>query len=160
MKVFIGPYPEGDEERKVEIRIDDYDVWSFDHTLAHIILPGLKLLKQKKNGAPSVDDEDVPEELRSTSAKPKKNEWDTDEFFFDRWDYVLDSMIWSFEQYMKDDDESQFYDHSEAGELSDIANFGDYIKKIKVDREGLEKHQARKQQGLVLFGKYLKNLWW
>jgi len=160
MKVSISPYPEDGSERLIRVDIIDDDVYSFDHTLAHIILPGLKLLKQKKNGAPFVDDEDVPEELRGTSAKPKENEWDTDEFFFDRWDYVLDSMIWSFEQYMKADDESEFYDHSEAGELFDIENFSDYISKIKVDREGLEKHQARKQHGLELFGKYFKNLWW
>ena len=50
-----------------------------DHTLAMIIVPMLKQLKETKHGAPFVDDEDVPEELKSTSAPAKENDWDTDD---------------------------------------------------------------------------------
>ena len=39
MKVFIGPYPEGDEERKVEIQIDPWDSWYASHTIAMIAVP-------------------------------------------------------------------------------------------------------------------------
>ena len=99
MFVKIGPYPDGDEERKVEIQIDDYDSWNCDHTISLIALPLLKQLKEQKQGAPWVDDEDVPEELRSTSAKPKENEYDIDEFHFARWEYVLDCILWSLEQH-------------------------------------------------------------
>ena len=42
------------------VRIDRYDTWSMDHTLADIILPMLKQLDATKHGAPHVDDEDVP----------------------------------------------------------------------------------------------------
>jgi hypothetical protein len=81
------------------VKIDRYDTWSMDHTLADIILPMLKQLKTTKHGSPSVDDQDVPEGLglRSTEAGPKENEWDTDDNWFKRWDWVLDEMIFAFE---------------------------------------------------------------
>ena len=60
MKVHLGPYR---TNRKIEIRIDKYDVWGLDHTLALIIHPALVLLKEQKHGDPQVDDEDVPEEV-------------------------------------------------------------------------------------------------
>jgi hypothetical protein len=53
-----------------------------DHTLSHIVLPMLKQLKKDKHGSPLVDDEDVPEELRSTSAPAKENDWDIDDNHF------------------------------------------------------------------------------
>ena len=61
------------------VKIDYWDTWSMDNTLAEVILPMLKQLQKDKHGSPRVDDEDVPEELKSTSAPPKENEYDTDE---------------------------------------------------------------------------------
>ena len=49
MRVFLGRYPRGEKERKVNIRIDNYDLWSMDHTLSLIILPMLKKLKEITN---------------------------------------------------------------------------------------------------------------
>ena len=160
MKVFLGPYPDGYEERKVEIQIDDYDSWNCDHTLSLIALPLLKQLKEQKQGAPWVDDEDVPEELRSTSAKPKENEYDIDEFHFARWDYVLDCILWSLEQHVNyDPEEDKFFKFNEAVEsesgLEKLLGKG----KCEIDKEGLEAYHARKQKGFVLFGKYLRNMW-
>jgi len=138
------------------VKIDSYDTWSMDHTLAYIIHPMLVQLNETKHGAPFTDDEDVPEYLRSHMAQPKENEWDIDSLHSMRWDWILNEMIWSFEQKLKDDDESQFFDHSES---RDIKDFNESIKKLKVDREGLEAHQKRKANGFRLFGKYYQNLW-
>jgi len=55
------------------VKIDRWDTWSMDHTLAHIIITMLKQLKETKHGAPCTDDEDVPEYLRSHMAQPKEN---------------------------------------------------------------------------------------
>ena len=137
------------------VKIDRWDTWSMDHTLAHIIHPMLVQLNETKHGAPFTEDKDVPKELRSTSAKPKENEWDTDEFHFARWDYILNEMIWAFEQELKDDDEHQFFDHSDAKGLP----FEQAIGKIKVDRKGLNAHQKRKANGFRLLGRYYQNLW-
>ena len=138
------------------IKIDPWDTWSMDATLADIILPMLKQLRDTKHGAPFVDDEDVPEELKSTSAPTKENDWDTDDNHFKRWDWVLDEMIWAFEQKVDGDSEDQFFDHSESNGKTPWDK--DYVGP-KYDREGYEKWQERKSNGFRLFGRYYENLW-
>jgi hypothetical protein len=142
------------------VKLDRWDTWSMDHTLAYIIHPMLVQLNKTKHGAPYTEDSDVPEYLRSHMAQPKENEWDTDSLHFMRWDWILGEMIWSFEQELKDDDESQFFDDSECGDEKFPWNKdGQYISKLKLDKEGLEAHQKRKANGFRLFGCYYKNLW-
>ena len=149
------------------IKIERWDTWSMDHTLAHIILPMLKQLQDTKHGAPNVDDEDAPEYLRSYMAQPKEYEWDIDSLHFLRWDWVLDEMIWAFEQKLKDDDESEFFDHSAYADNEDdevdhnawLNDMSEGKSKLKVDWDGLKAHQERKQNGYRLFGKYYQNLW-
>ena len=60
--------------QRVKVHIDQWDTWSMDHTLASVVLPMLKQLQETKHGSPCTDDEDVPEELRSTNADPKEND--------------------------------------------------------------------------------------
>jgi len=142
------------------VKIDRYDTWSMDHTLADIVLPMLKQLRATKHGAPHTDDEDVPEYLRSYMAQPKENEWDTDSLWFMRWDWILGEMIWAFEQKVTDDADSKFFDHSECGdETLPWTKDGQYVSKIKYDQEGHADWQARKDNGFRLFGKYYEALW-
>lgn len=142
------------------VRVDPWDTWSMDYTLADIILPMLRQLNKEKHGAPHTDDEDVPEYLRSYMAQPKENEWDTDSLHFMRWDWILAEMIWAFEQKVDDDSESQFFDHSECGPIDDfLKNPNEHLSKSKYDQEGHKKWQERKSNGFRLFGKYYENLW-
>lgn len=142
------------------VKIDRWDTWSMDHSLAHIIHPMLIQLQKDKHGAPYTEDDDVPEYLRSYMAQPKENEWDTDSLHFMRWDWILNEMIWAFEQELKDDDEHQFFDDSECGDEKFPWNKdGQYESKLKLDTEGLEAHQKRKANGFRLFGRYYQNLW-
>ena len=146
------------------IKIDPWDAWSLEHTLSPIILPILKELKRVKHGAPFIDDEDVPARLRANRGVYKGNADpdlhrifdDVDKKFFKRFDYVLDEMIWTFEQLSMDDHEGQFYDHTEARKEKDLNKS---VRKLKVDRVGLRKHNERIQNGLRLFGKYYRALW-
>jgi hypothetical protein len=138
------------------VKIDYWDTWSMDHTLAYMIVPMLKQLQKDKHGAPLVDDEDVPEELRSTSAPPKEREYDVDGNHFKRWDWVMDEMIWAFEQKLIDDSTDKFYDWTEVDKT---VNINDQIKKLKVDHEGLDAHNKRMENGFRLFGKYYQGLW-
>ena len=156
MKVFIGDYPEGDEDRKVEIQIDPWDSYNADHTLALIALPLIKQLKETKHGSALVDDADVPEEIRSTSAAPKENEWDTDEFVHARWEWVLDEILFALQAHADYESESKFYDHSDVNEEDELMV---QVRSIKIDREGLEAHQERVQNGFRLLGLYWTNLW-
>ena len=141
--------------RHIYVRIDRWDTWSMDHTLAYIITPMLKQLNATKHGAPQVDDSDVPVELWSTNAEPKQDEYDVDSNHFKRWDWVMQEMIWAFEQQTKDDDTDEFYTHP----TERFSSLQGMIENITVDREGLDKHQARKANGFRLFGKYYQGLW-
>jgi hypothetical protein len=140
------------------IKIDRYDTWSMDHTLADIILPMLRQLKATKHGAPHTEDSDVPEYLRSYMAQPKENEWDTDSLHFMRWDWILNEEIWAFEQLVNEDAESQFFDHSECDPNSKPWDNESY-KKVKYDKEGHAAWQARMDNGFRLFGKYYRCHW-
>jgi hypothetical protein len=156
---------QGLRKRKVKVHIDDYDVWSVDYTLSLIILPLLKKLKEHKRGAPFVDDEDVPEELRSSAAPPKENEWDTDDNHFKRWDWVLDEMIYSFECCADEDWDEQFcsgvsdysWEKTEDGKMYQIKEGPNHT--FKVDSEAMDKALDRRKNGLRLFGKYYHSLW-
>jgi hypothetical protein len=162
------------KKRKVQVRIDNYDTWSMDHTLALMVLPMLKQLQATKHGAPFVDDEDVPEELRSTSAPPKENEWDTDANHFKRWDWVLDEMIQAFECKCNDGWDDVYW----TGEWGDTIweDTGEEIHNPITDKvektftmkhtgnrtcnwEALEAHGKRNKNGFRLFGKYYEALW-
>lgn len=119
---FLGP--------KDKVVIHGHDLWNFDYTLAKIILPALLRIREEKGGSPLVDDQDVPEEIRSTQTI-KENDWDIDEFFHDRWAFIIGEMIFSFENI-----------------LSDKCEFDLSVE----DRK-------RVANGLVLFGKYYQCLW-
>jgi hypothetical protein len=132
------------KNRRVKIKLHKYDTWSMDSTLALIILPMLKQLQETKQGSPCVDDVDVPEELKSTSAPPltagQCNTGYVDDNHHARWDWVLAEMVWSFEQMAEDADDT-------------------FFKDAIFDKEGYRVWQARKTRGLTLFGKYFEGLW-
>jgi hypothetical protein len=163
VKISIGNYPKDPKKtQKKSIRIDPWDTWNTAHTLADIIYPMLKQLKKTQMGAPFTDDEDVPEHLRSTAAKPKKNEWDTDEFHFKRWNWILGEMIWAFGELAKDRDPDfclvtpKFkWVKKEGQEWSEMVT----IREGKYDIEKQKAYQARKNNAFRLFGKYYENLW-
>ena len=157
MKVKIGKYPSHrfyhnwlynwfgySPKQTTSIKIHDYDTWSMDHTLAPIILPMLIQLKETQHGAPAVDLEDVPQELRPSNTE----EWqklyneggETDEKFFERWDWVLDEMIYAFDCKVNKDEVYMRFD-------------------IKTERDLMDKEQDRISNGFRLFGKYYENLW-
>lgn len=148
------------KKRTEWVHIDNYDVWSMDHTLALIIHPMLIRLKTQKHGYGFVDNQDVPKEMRSTAPGARrglKNKYDWDNYAEVRYEWMLNELIWTFEQLIDDNDgESQFYDHTESSKEKD---FNRSMQKLKVDRAGLEAHHKRIENGLRLFGKYFRTLW-
>ena len=127
--------------QKQTIHIDRWDTWSMDHTLAPIILPMLIQLKKEKHGAPNVDSEDVPKNLRVSSQDYHryKRTGETDPKFFERWDWVMDEMIYAFDCKANEDDVYMRFD-------------------IK-DKDAMNKEQERISNGFRLFGKYYEALW-
>jgi hypothetical protein len=151
------------KERNINIKIHDYDTWGMDNTIAHIIHPMLVQLNATKHGSPLVDDIDVPEKLRSTAAKPKENDWDTDEFHHARWEWVMDEMIWTFETIKNPDFEDQFYSGACDWILEETPD-GTTMKDnpnntFKFDREKYDENMNRQKNGLLLFAKYYRSLW-
>ena len=151
------------------VKIDRYDTWSMDHTLADIILPMLKQLNTEKHGAPHVDEEDVPMELQSWTS-PAKDEYDVDGHHFARWDYVLNEMIFAFECKVDDTWQEKFssgehdmksvpckWDENGKPTLYDFEKGPNHT--YKCDYEGMREVQKRITNGFRLFGRYYENLW-
>ena len=154
------------KKRTIKIHIDRWDTWGMDHTLAFIVLPMLKQLKETKHGAPYVDLKDVPKELHGKKlTKKQKDNGEVDESHFARWDWVLDEMIFAFESKVGD---GRWEDQFETGEtdlqwkkLEDgnyqMVNGPNHTREY--DWEGRKKYQERISNGFRLFGKYYENLW-
>jgi hypothetical protein len=166
------------KNRKISIQIDSYDTWSMDSTLAIVILPMLKQLKETKHGSPHVCMEDVPKPMRLTEHEPygaqqcfdfyNEPELNRQNIKCDvhtRWKWVLDEMIWAFEQIQPDYDwEGQY----RSGTIDIVWKKLDngYAQMVdgpnhtyKLDSDKHAAHQARITNGLSLFGKYFQGLW-
>ena len=124
--------------RKVKIQIDPYDTWSLDHTLALITHPMLVQLKKANHGYFSSDPEDVPSIGKGETDELEFN----DSKALDRYNWIMDELIWTFDQIAKGDD-LPFYDE----------DTGVY------DHAAQQEHDERIKNGLRLFGKYYRALW-
>lgn len=162
-------------DRKIDyVKIDKWDTWSMSHTLGLMALPMLKQLKDTKHGAPFVDDEDVPEHLRSTAAPAKENEWDTDDNHFKRWDWAMDEMIFAFEHHLDESWQDQYRSGEHDMVWTPVDREGNEVPKgehsyyrmdrgpndtYKCDYDAIREVEKRIQNGFRLFGKYYINLW-
>jgi hypothetical protein len=132
----------------------------------------LHQLKETKHGSPFVDDEDVPEHLRSTTA-PELTQEEKDTGYVDgnhhsRWDWVLDEIIFAFESLdggANQDWEQQFTTGNYDFRLKKIDESGTSQlvhgprHTAKTDWEGRKEYGKRIQNGFRLFGKYYQSLW-
>jgi hypothetical protein len=132
MKVYIG-------SRYKLIKIDKPDTWNVDHTLALIIVPLLQRMKLEKHGAPFVDDADVPWYYRDNVNKQDENGLSISHF--KKYEWVLDEIIWTFEQFIYSDWELRYYRNN------------------LIDHVGYDRHNESIENGLRLFAKYYRTLW-
>ena len=134
---------------KEYIRIDPYDVWSADMTMAKIIAPLLIKMKEHSHGYFQVDQKD-----RRHKCQPDQSAWG----------YVVDEMIWTFTELAQGADTMRFC-HGELKMHS--KKYGDrgccrvYFDKsgYYVDKVGEKWYHDRITNGLRLFGRYYRNLW-
>jgi hypothetical protein len=129
----------------------------------------LEKMRENVISGPMVDDEDVPENLRSTAApaltEEQKNCGHTDDNWFKRWEWVLDEIIWAFRQHSDDSWKDQYYSGTSDWTLEkDKATQATHIMHgpnhtFKVDIEGTKKHRERMDNGRRLFAKYYESLW-
>lgn len=124
ISVFLN-YFNKKQKRKVFVKIHPYDIWNSDHTLALIILPMLKEFAKQEELSPNVDDEDVPTQLKSSSAT-SVDEWEQDENFHKRWKFVLNEMIFAFEEIVQDSHVPEFDERIKNG----LRLFGRYYQAL------------------------------
>lgn len=160
------------KKREISVRIDPWDTWSMDVTLGYIIRPMLKQLKETKHGSPWVDDEDVPQHLRSTSApeltQKQKDTGHVDNNHHLRWEWALDQMIFAFES-LEGGSNSEWEDQFTTGEYDfrfkkiDEKGTSEMIRgpdhTAKTDWNARKEYEKQIQNGFRLFGKYYSALW-
>jgi hypothetical protein len=152
--------------RKVKVKIHNYDHWNAYHTLAEVIHPVLVSLRANKHGSGGIDDADVPEKLRTTSAEPKENDWDSDSNVHVRYEWALDEMIFAFANIIDDSWEDTF-DSGVIDFYFEPCNDGSGCSEMMTgpnhthvrDNVGYTAYQDRIQHGTYLFGKYFQTLW-
>lgn len=128
------------QKQKIKVRIDEYDTWSADHTLAHIIHP--LLLKIQKHGIPWTDREDAPEDAKYDDETDDELEKGYNQY---RWQYILDEMIFAFAMIKDGDWDLEVYERHKG-----------WTDEAMDERR---KTQERINNGLRLFGKYYQSLW-
>lgn len=169
-------------KRKQKVVIHNYDAWAADTTLAMIIAPLLRRVKEDKHGIPS---EFLTEEYNTlTSSKEFWDEKDkgplhdkADLLFKEaeqKWDETLDHIIWAFEEYAKEDWDEQYWT-GEYGEIESAETDKTmwnpitqqdeklYTMKFTGNREcdwdARKKHWERMQEGINLFAKHYSSFW-
>lgn len=156
--------------RKIDIHIDEYDTWSMDSTLALIILPMLKQLRDTKHGSPT----SMPAFRQTSDSLQVCFDFYSDgdqmacEAGHNQWCDLLNEMIWAFEQLQPEYDwEEQYWLTKPEIDLSDDVDTDEGTLiiplKWKVEGEcdwvGREAHSARIDAGLRLFGDHFRSLW-
>lgn len=142
--------------RREYVKIDNYDIWNLDHTLAQIALPALRLLREDQTGTPGVRAEDIPTHLivkayNESQAEHYDEKYPPYLYSESAWDWVLGEIIYALDQHTMDFPESRqgrLFLSYERGDMSQ----SNWMILTKSDGE-------RIQNGFVLFGKYFQNMW-
>ena len=138
------------KRRCTVVKVDNYDVWSADHTLATVIVPVLERLQKVKHGIPNTMFSDRYNELHAMKefwSEPEQGplhaEADIEfEKAVQKWDDTINEMIWAFTQIRDDKWEEQFFP-----------------KDGSWDKTGHDAHFKRIQEGINLFAKHYFSLW-
>lgn len=159
-------YVDSLKKRKISVKIDKWDTYSLDNTLAHIILPSLLKFREdwrKHGGSPRVDLEDVPEWLHPYEHELegyKRHEIDHN--WHDRWEWVLEQMIHSFRCEVDPHWEDKFFDRTTSFKSKKLDNGMLELlpdQEDKTDYNAYEREHKKIKNGFRLFGKYYQGLW-
>lgn len=124
-------------DQKRYVKIDQWDVADAHFNLALIIAPLLVEMRKEKLGAPFTKAADAP--MFSGD----------DGYDEDRWNWILNEMIFAFSAIIDPERESQFYFKTESGSK----------QAYDVDIEAQMVYEDRVANGLRLFGVYFQDLW-
>ena len=157
------PYRRG-SIKKCEVILDKEDTWNMDFTVATIVAPLIKQLRETTHSYAAIDKEDVPQELHQTYGTQGEH---TEKYSVQAYEWVLNEIEWAMNEISNENkNEPKMYKHVgdiEFGEIDESTGLGE-IKSLGVERihemeEPNRQYHKRIQQGCVLFGKYFQNLW-
>lgn len=123
------------KEQTILVKIDKWDTYSLDHTLASIIHPALVRLSADQQGYMMVKDEDLPEDIQQFKEPEDHHSDEYLEYLARRWNYVMGEMIFAMDYLARDEIDPD------------------------LDFEGWTANEERVQKGCELFGKYFRSLW-
>ena len=142
MKIRLGK--PGRKNRANDVHIDNFDVWSLDHTLSCIIHPALIRLKETKHGYPELFEDGMvtPHHWDRQLHFDFIDEEVETEYLIKKWNDILDKMIRAFGLIIHKED------HEDAAYQSE-KSYAVYMKE----------YYDTVDEGLSLFAKYYHNLW-
>lgn len=126
------------------------ELWNLDYTVAKFVLPRLIKFKENSLGFPGYDEADT----------------------MDKWQNILQKMIAAFEYIVTDDDwwiDDPRYDYSDGIHIEidkdkkTLFHFriDDWAKEIENNRDTeQDRRNEAIKEGLELFSKYFRHLWW
>lgn len=130
------------ERDKSKVRIDPWDAWNVDYTLSRIALSLLKHYREvgaKKAFPVGIEEEDIPEDIDRAFE-------DDDEKKHAAWKAIVDKMIRAHEIVVNE----ELIDAFVASRMKE-----DYLDSMKYNEISQEE-----KEGLRLFAKYYRHLWW
>ena len=126
------------------------ELWNLDYTVAKFVLPRLIKFKESSLGFPGYDEADT----------------------MDKWQDILQKMITAFEYIVTDDDwwvDDPRYDYSDGIHIETDKDkktlfhfrIDDWAKEIENNRDTeQDRRNEAIKEGLELFSKYFRHLWW
>ena len=130
--------------------INPKELWNLDYTIAKFVLPRLIEFKENSLGFPGYDEADT----------------------MNKWQDILQKMITAFEYIVTDDDwwvDDPRYDYSDGIHIEidkdkkTLFHFriDDWAKEIENNRDTeQDRRNEAIKEGLKLFSKYFRHLWW
>jgi hypothetical protein len=125
------------------VKIDSWDTYNLDSSLAKIISKSIEKLIEDIEGYPTLvsQEANAPEGLEGV----------------DLWKWILNEMLFAMNEVAEGKPgHDKFFDHSC---VDNRASLNEQVSQIKVDEEGLKAYEARVQNGCELLGKYFQSLW-
>lgn len=140
------------KQQRIERGFDDTECWNLDTTIAQFVLPRLKHFKENTNGYPGNDE--IPT--------------------FEKWNEILDKMIYAFDHIVNEDKYDEEKQKRHGVDFLEMYGFEKQedgsalmVETPKYNKQAMENYRKEQfedmekvNEGLQLFGKYFRSLWW
>lgn len=154
MKAHLGRYPKDPQKpRKICIKIDKWDSWSAEETLAMIIAPLLRQLKETTHAYPPIlEDTDCTSTDENHSCPGAI-----------KWTEILDKIIWSMEEIANGEPNAPEMPTPtidiETSEWTSTRQTQYNPEEMAKYHQDMSEYLSRVQKGCDLLGQFFRDLW-